>query len=473
MAGLENLTALIYHEQQQEGSMLCAQHALNSLLQGHYFMAPDLSEIARQLDELEGNYDQDHGQTPSISQNMDDTGFFSIQVLEHALKVWGLSLVRWRGEDMRPYQDRPHTQLAFILNHEQHWYTLRRFGPAWADFRDDPGFGHWYNLNSFLPRPEWVGKLYLGMVLHQAESEGYSVFVVVQTDASSPLALPRTEADHLAGTLPEPGSTSHMSDTARLSSHSEIRGPDDEDWELQMALHASLEDGDPAASPPSDPTSTSPSLGTSTLTQINSPIVGHDFGAASRRMLQRMQAEQVHVQRELWSSVPRPGIEDENAETLQRALAQSESMTRTGESGDDDSNMESLQSVDTSVDWPRGSRNLLSNPNDRNYDDEDEELQAALKASLDSMTGPWSPPSQSIAPAPVASSSSGGTTAATTSRSSSDIRSPKNTEAISNSTPLEEDIDDADLDPSDISGTTPKSVDLEEMRRLRLARFDR
>jgi hypothetical protein len=32
MAGLEGLTSLIYHEKQQPGSMLCAQHALNSLL---------------------------------------------------------------------------------------------------------------------------------------------------------------------------------------------------------------------------------------------------------------------------------------------------------------------------------------------------------------------------------------------------------------------------------------------------------
>jgi hypothetical protein len=32
MAGLEGLASLIYHEKQQQGSMLCAQHALNSLL---------------------------------------------------------------------------------------------------------------------------------------------------------------------------------------------------------------------------------------------------------------------------------------------------------------------------------------------------------------------------------------------------------------------------------------------------------
>ena len=37
---------------QQEGS-LCAQHCLNALLQGHYFTAVDLADIARQLDESE------------------------------------------------------------------------------------------------------------------------------------------------------------------------------------------------------------------------------------------------------------------------------------------------------------------------------------------------------------------------------------------------------------------------------------
>jgi ataxin-3 len=64
------------------------------------------------------------------------------------------------------------TQLGFILNLEQHWFTLRRFGPASAHIDEDTGEGHWFNLNSFLSAPEWVGKLYLGMVLQQAEAEG-------------------------------------------------------------------------------------------------------------------------------------------------------------------------------------------------------------------------------------------------------------------------------------------------------------
>jgi Ataxin-3 len=64
------------------------------------------------------------------------------------------------------------TQLGFILNLQQHWFALRRFGNASADVDQDEGNGHWFNLNSFLSQPEWVGKLYLGMVLQQAETEG-------------------------------------------------------------------------------------------------------------------------------------------------------------------------------------------------------------------------------------------------------------------------------------------------------------
>ncbi len=64
------------------------------------------------------------------------------------------------------------TQLAFIMNQQQHWYTLRRFGPALPSHEEDPGDGHWFNLNSSIPEPEWVGKLYLHMFLEQAEADG-------------------------------------------------------------------------------------------------------------------------------------------------------------------------------------------------------------------------------------------------------------------------------------------------------------
>ncbi|KAF5378192.1 hypothetical protein D9615_007591 [Tricholomella constricta] len=163
-----------------------------------------------------------------------------------------LILTRWRGEEMRPYQDRTHTQLAFILNLDQHWFTLRRFGHAEPEVNKDAGNGHRFNLNS-VNAPERVGKLYIGMVLQQAEAKGYFVFAVTQADPSAPLALPRTEADEIASTLPEPTSAarsgfhspSYKPSSAPLSTApsnpTQIEGFEDEDYELQAALQASSE----------------------------------------------------------------------------------------------------------------------------------------------------------------------------------------------------------------------------------------
>uniref|UniRef100_A0A2K5F649 ubiquitinyl hydrolase 1 n=1 Tax=Aotus nancymaae TaxID=37293 RepID=A0A2K5F649_AOTNA len=84
----------IFHEK-QEGS-LCAQHCLNNLFQGEYFSPVELASTAHQLDEEErmrmaegGVSSEDYRaflQQPS--GNMDDTGFFSIQVIINALKFW-------------------------------------------------------------------------------------------------------------------------------------------------------------------------------------------------------------------------------------------------------------------------------------------------------------------------------------------------------------------------------------------------
>lgn len=65
-------------------------------------------------------------------------------------------------------------QLGFVLNLEQHWYALRRFGETSPDpdINLHHSVGHWFNLNSSLERPEWISKLYLGMVLQQAEADG-------------------------------------------------------------------------------------------------------------------------------------------------------------------------------------------------------------------------------------------------------------------------------------------------------------
>ncbi|KXN92436.1 Ataxin-3 [Leucoagaricus sp. SymC.cos] len=447
MAGLEGLASIIYHEKQQSGSMLCAQHALNSLLQGPYFTAPDLSEIARKLDLLEDQYNTESQRDGS--KNMDDTGilltdksgFFSVQVMEEAIEVWGLNLIRWRSNAMRPYQDHPHTQLAFILNLEQHWFTLRRFGPASANVDGDPGQGHWFNLNSSLSAPEWVGKLYLGMVLQQAEAEGYSVFVVTQADPSKPLSLPRTEADDVAATLPEPRSASQsqgLQGGLKSNDIGELEGVEEEDYELQAALQASLasqegygshfyEDG--AITPPFIPPNLVPASSSRTYssaasgsTSSNSSssrssqpldLPGHadlDPVAASmernRVLLQRMREQQELAHRELRSSggftpeqqavqnarqQERARQEVEEAEQLRLAIAESEAMARErgkqqqARPGQDDELSVDVDANST-VDAPSFDFSSLEH---RNYDDEDAELQAALRASLENVPPGW------------------------------------------------------------------------------------
>ena len=104
------------------------------------------------------------------------------------------SLAPWEAETQRPYHPHPEyattphlygmpsadpasfhrTQLAFILNHDLHWYTLRRFGNVSLDPNPeaDPGGGFWFDLNSMNDTPQRIGNLHLGMFLHQARNNG-------------------------------------------------------------------------------------------------------------------------------------------------------------------------------------------------------------------------------------------------------------------------------------------------------------
>ncbi|XP_032220195.2 ataxin-3 isoform X1 [Nematostella vectensis] len=219
----------IFHEK-QEGS-LCAQHCLNTLLQGPYFTAVDLAAIAQHLDEEERRR-MAEGDTESEeyrkfleqpSSNMDDSGFFSIQVpvtsqitcfipifclfallfchcfclntmfsfiscimfkvICNALTVWGLDLVPYSSPAAQDARKNPQNQQAFICNLQQHWFTLRKLG------------NQWFNINSLKTEPELVSETYLSMYLTQLQAEGYSIFVVHGK-------LPECEADQLLRLCP-------------------------------------------------------------------------------------------------------------------------------------------------------------------------------------------------------------------------------------------------------------------------------
>ncbi|KAK2183897.1 hypothetical protein NP493_293g04061 [Ridgeia piscesae] len=229
---------------QQEGS-LCAQHCLNALLQGNYFTAVDLADIAKQLDESERQQMAEAGtdsaeyrrflQQPS--NNFDDSGYFSVQVLATALRVWDLEFLPFNSSDAVAAAARtnPRTQNAYICNFRDHWFSVRKLGHQW------------FNLNSLLTGPELISDTYLTLFLTQLQQEGYSIFVVVGQ-------LPQCEADDLLKIMPaiqmvKPQLLSDVADKGVVSSDDDVQRALDEsqllaaeEEELQAAIALSMQD---------------------------------------------------------------------------------------------------------------------------------------------------------------------------------------------------------------------------------------
>ncbi|KAG8561850.1 hypothetical protein GDO81_015502 [Engystomops pustulosus] len=112
------------------------------------------------------------------SGNMDDSGFFSIQVISNALRVWGLELILFNSPEYQTLDIDPINERAFICNYKEHWFTVRKLGKQW------------FNLNSLLTGPELISDTYLALFLAQLQQEGYSIFVVKGD-------LPDCEADQI------------------------------------------------------------------------------------------------------------------------------------------------------------------------------------------------------------------------------------------------------------------------------------
>ncbi|XP_066909567.1 ataxin-3 isoform X2 [Halyomorpha halys] len=158
----------IFHEK-QEGS-LCAQHCLNALLQGPYFTPVDLATLAEKMDDeerlrmAESGVDSDDYRRfmQQPSENMDDSGYFSVQVISSALEVWGLELVPFNSSEpiCEKAKRNPETMTAYICNYRDHWFTIRKLGYQW------------FNLNSLLSGPELISDTYLSIFLAQLQQEG-------------------------------------------------------------------------------------------------------------------------------------------------------------------------------------------------------------------------------------------------------------------------------------------------------------
>ncbi|XP_041827857.1 ataxin-3 [Melanotaenia boesemani] len=236
----------IFHEK-QEGS-LCAQHCLNNLLQGEYFTPVDLSSIAHQLDEEERMRMAEGGMASEAyrtflqqpSGNMDDSGFFSIQVISNALRVWGLELILFNSREYQNLMINPINEKAFICNYKEHWFTIRKLGQQW------------FNLNSLLTGPELISDTYLALFLAQLQQEGYSIFVIrgnlPECEAEQILGIMRVQQQQRPRLIGEDEAQTSAGRSAAVGQTGVSFGADDEvvdeDEELKKALALSRQDID-------------------------------------------------------------------------------------------------------------------------------------------------------------------------------------------------------------------------------------
>lgn len=325
---------------------------------------------------------------------------------------------------------------------------------------------------------------------------GYSTFVVVPTNSDHP--LPQSDADVIAADISRqsyPGARS----LSTVRSPEASAGIEDEDLELQAALHASLDGekgqlprirgrlGSSAAAVGAGPSSSGASMNfpPSSLFALPPPIpppssrpanqpMKNPVAASMARnqaMLERMRQEQEAALREHYhdevlrfdgradrpSSAAQYGVEDEE-EQLRRAIAESEAMAReegTLQTGQDvagtGANVDSAQERE----WPPGLTH-----GGRIYDDEDAELQAALQASL-----------QTAPPEIHTTARDSPLTAASAARPRADHQAlaPKidddDDDSYGYDTATEETMSDAPPEPQG------DDLSIEEMRRRRLERF--
>ena len=138
-------------------SGLCGQHTINSLVQRPLFDKKELTSIGQVLYSAEKSlYNQQMSENPYYTK----FGDFSIEVIEEALKKHNIHLLR-AVTDVSVVQN----ATAYVIQNNDHWFTLRRFGD------------HWFDLNSLLPEPKCLPQFYIYDYVYQLRGE-FTVFIV-------------------------------------------------------------------------------------------------------------------------------------------------------------------------------------------------------------------------------------------------------------------------------------------------------
>ncbi|XP_015523711.1 ataxin-3 [Neodiprion pinetum] len=351
----------IFHEKQE--GYLCAQHCLNALLQGPYFNAVDLANLACQMDEeerlrmAESGIDSEEYQLflEQPSGNMDDSGYFSVQVISSALKVWGLELIPYNSTEATALmaQNDPSDMNAYICNYKGHWFTIRKLGKQW------------FNLNSMLSGPQLISNTYLAMYLAQLMQEGYSIFIVIGS-------LPECVAEDVITKNPitaTPRVKARSNDCVGTSGMGYRLGSKEE--EDAKILKTALALGEVKVPNSCVRLASTSSIATavSRMSQKNHSDIASETGKPRERIIPiRIEGRD------------QPTVEEEDDADLQKALKLSLQDANVGV--DESSNLR----LDPSND--KADKYL---PNSNEDTDEDEDLRRALQLSLECMTTPSTP----------------------------------------------------------------------------------
>lgn len=87
----------------------------------------------------------------AVSQNYNDQGDFSVEVLRTALAGVGIALEYVSQSNVEVCGLFKET--GFIINRNSHWLALRKVGR------------HFYNLDSLIPKPEVLSEFHLEFIL--------------------------------------------------------------------------------------------------------------------------------------------------------------------------------------------------------------------------------------------------------------------------------------------------------------------
>lgn len=223
----------VYHERQS--AALCGRHALNNLLQGPFWDDVSLSEIAISLDQREVALLTGATRQHLInggSNNVDDSGNFSVDTLREALKTRGIEMSCETSAVERALTE-PDSCTAFMLNQQAHWISLRRFGSQWV------------NLNSLLESPELISNFFLSAFLAQLRSDGYSIFLIIgNLPPPTPPQFHERERWHKPESLKSGNNPRSVSAAAeRRDAALRARREADSDPDFELALRASLSEG--------------------------------------------------------------------------------------------------------------------------------------------------------------------------------------------------------------------------------------